>query len=205
MFRVAAPEFLIPAGDWAEWVGSVLAGGSLIGLVVGLHRERRARRTDESERRAERRRAQARRIAVWTESAGGSAPPPRTGVRSHIVNTSDEPVYTSVVWSAIDYPGAEVTVDEWSVGTLPPHTERTHEATFSVADRSDIAVSGERTLIAELLFTDASGVSWARLHFGLLVERSDPLWADRVDLSTIERSRQLRHIWETQLHGVVLN
>ena len=63
------PTLWIPAGNWAEWVGSVLAGGSLVGLVVGLRGERRARRQDETDRALEQRRNQARSIGAWIEPA----------------------------------------------------------------------------------------------------------------------------------------
>jgi hypothetical protein len=69
---MSSPELWIPAGSWAEWVGALLAGGSLVGLVIGLRQERSARVQDEEDRARERRSEQAK---LGTSEARGCLGP----------------------------------------------------------------------------------------------------------------------------------
>lgn len=89
-----SPELWIQAGNWAEWVGSILAGGSLIGLVVGLRRERDARRRDERDRADAKLQHQASQVGAWIEpvldlvtgTLGGDT------WRLRVANSSDLPI-----------------------------------------------------------------------------------------------------------------
>jgi hypothetical protein len=194
------PSHWIPAGNWAEWVGSVLAGVSLVVLAVGLHRERQARRQDENERKTERRVRHARHAAVWlTVTGGGTTTASPTGmvadVRVTVVNTSDQPLYNCFVSSIVDVPGASA-VNQWVIGTLPPHAQPDRSAHFDVLPSVDVNDIDNSRLVAEFMFTDSNGVGWVRTHYGQLVESFSEEWTSRMPLSTLERCRQLKQLWE---------
>jgi hypothetical protein len=198
---VSSPTLWIPAGNWAEWAGSVLAGLSLILLVVGLHREREARRKDEAERRAERRREQAQHTAVWMRVTGGGGTRTDTGlvadVTISVVNTGDQPLYNCWASSILDVAGV-TRVDQWQIGTLSPHGREDRPTHFDVDPSIDVNNIDNTQLVAEVMFTDGNAVSWVRTHFGLLLETSDPMWSSRIHLSTLERSKQLRRLWNDE-------
>lgn len=192
------PVLWIPSGNWAEWTGSLLAGLSLIGLVIGLHRERGARRRDERDKAEELRVGQARHVAVWVEITGGtSGPPPVASLIIHVVNTSDETVYNCHVSSRLDVPGPGI-VDQWPIGTIPPAAQIQRSTSVEIDPKVNVGRIDQTRWISELMFTDANGRSWTRTHFGLLVERTDPAWADLVHLPTVQRSRELQERWRQQ-------
>jgi hypothetical protein len=97
-----------------------------------------------------------------------------------VVNTSDEPVYNCHVHSILDAPGVDE-VDQWAIGSLGPRDGLSRGASFVVSPDFDLDHFEDRQLVAELLFTDANVVSWVRTHFGLLLDRSDPSWTDRIN------------------------
>jgi hypothetical protein len=118
----------------------------------------------------------------------------------HAFNTGDEPVFGCYVASSLDVAGAH-RVDQWSIGTLPPRSEMQHPASVEIA--SDVAFEDieNRWIVSEMTFTDGNGVGWARTHFGLLIEASDPEWFNRAFLSTVMRSRQLKDMWRPDNAG----
>ncbi len=150
------PALLIPAGNWAEWVGSVLAGGSLIGIVVGMRGERKARREDLGKSILEHRRAQAQLVSAWLQD------PPEGNPKIwelRVVNRSDLSIRSArgfvyqvrPQWRPL---GAFLAIPVVPPGLPEPASER-------IEIEADV-----KAVALVLVFTDEAGVRWRKYHPG---------------------------------------
>jgi hypothetical protein len=155
---------LIPAGDWAEWVGALLAGGSLIGLVVSLRGERSARRQDLADAETERRRHQASLVGAWIEPHEGTSDG-RTW-HLYVINSSDLPIRQAVGY-LFQLDGTGVDAFE-PMRVVPPHQ------TYSTAITLDPPVQMLRLVVA---FNDEATIRW-RKHMHDHLEEIPPRTPD---------------------------
>ena len=125
---------------------------------------------------AERRRAQASRVFIWTET--GPDPrltdaqiekgvPWRETVTAHVNNTSDQPIYCAeLVWDDSSTPLAEVAGRSGA--------ERLPVFLLPGSDAAQTRQAGPETRAVVLRFRDAAGVIWLRGPEGDLVDLSEP-------------------------------
>ncbi len=142
------PMLWIPAGDWASWVGSALAGGSLIGLVVGLHNERTARHTNETLAKSEQRQFQARRVGAWIEPLDRRA---GNIWQFNVANASQLPIRT--VHGYVFSNGGDPVGSFLPISVVPPN--RTSDERLEVA--GDL-----RVLTLVYTFVDETGIRWRK-------------------------------------------
>lgn len=158
------PAFAIPAGNGAEWVGSILAGGSLVGLVIGLRNERQARRTAQNEAFDQRRRAQATMVGSWIEpiTDTGGADPTGDAWRLFVVNSSELPIRRVIGY--VFTPDGRLRGAFLPIPVVPPR----HTGTMDT--RLDAAVRAASVVIA---FNDEATLRW-RKHMHAELELRPP-------------------------------
>lgn len=159
-------------GSVAEWVGAIGTVGTLVAALVVLQRELKSHSHD----REQRRREQARTVAVWV--VGDPMPNYREygdQVGLSVKNASSWPIYACV--ARLVHPiGAEVDTDGYLdhidptviLGVVPPGEVVSEGIDAGSVDESRIIFPG---LNAEVDFTDSSGVHWRRRVDGTLEER----------------------------------
>jgi hypothetical protein len=160
----------------ADWLAAV---GTLLAFVVALRllfKELAARREVEEDRRRE----QARRVAIWTQS--DPAPGPSASYAIVMNNSSEEPVSAiTFVMEHPDEPGRVIREKSWDL--LPPGRHRgrvTREA----------YLPGPITLS----FTDAAGRRWKRYRDGRLVELGRQRRRSRKDYMNAWIANELDHL-----------
>ncbi|MEY2475113.1 MAG: hypothetical protein QOG87_428 [Actinomycetota bacterium] len=172
----------LPAGSLAEWVAAVGTAGAVLASAFLLRHEIQGRRDDERERAAlrttefaEAKRRQASALSAW---ALATAPPREhdengnrvqmggnASVRVAVRNGSDEPAYNVRAYVRFHYGE-----DAGSMGSHPHLVPPASTIEFWV-DGIELPEGGLAYLPhIELVFTDARGTHWARLHNGRLHE-----------------------------------
>jgi hypothetical protein len=159
--------------DWLAAVGTFLAFAVALRL---LFKELAARREVEEDRRRE----QASRVAIWTQSV--PAPGPSATYAIVMNNSSEEPVsaITFVMYHP-DEPERVIREDSWDL--LPPG-RHPGPATTETYLPGPIRLS----------FTDAAGRRWTRYPNGRLVERDRPRHRSRKDYMNAWIAGELDHL-----------
>jgi hypothetical protein len=142
----------LSSARWPDWIAALGTVGAFWATFALLRKEQKARREAEEERRRE----QASRVAIWTQSV--PAPGPSTTYFIVMRNNSEEPVSAiTFVMEHPDQPGRVIREDSWDL--LPPGR---HPGPATTEEY----LPGPITLS----FTDAAGRRWTRYPDGLLVE-----------------------------------
>jgi hypothetical protein len=142
------------------------------------------------DQRAERRRAQASRVFIWTET--GPDPrltdaqiekgvPWRETVTVRVKNTSDQPIYSAeLVWDDGSTPLTEVAARSGA--------ERLPVVLMPGSDVSETREPGLETRAVTMRFRDAAGITWLRGPEGDLVDLSSLAETERAERLTLPRS-----------------
>lgn len=203
--------------DWtniAVAVGGLATAGTLAVSLALLWQQIRGQRDERVRERLE----HASQIAFWPElvQVDINDDPLHPGdrpcitVQAHIVNTSTRPAMSVLalvgvradIWldaSAQDDNKISEIVGEWSAVAIAPNSVKTPMINLEVpnAVAHIVAEYGDPSIVGELYFTDASGISWIRTSDGRLIEADTQEWSQTIHLSLAKRDelrRQSTHI-----------
>ena len=138
-------------GTFPAWLAALGTVGALIGVAVGLNRERQARRRDERDRDA----AQARLVVAWPER-GANRMGSVLRYYATVANYSQLPVReVKMFYAPIDVP--------IELAVLPPNPESETHAFDVPVDSEEVPNEG-RAITLE--FVDARGLRWRRPQNG---------------------------------------
>ncbi len=155
------PVLWIPAGDWAEWAGSLLAGASILTLAIG-------RRRDRCRARIEHRSEQARHVSAWIDAVERVGAPPSPQSDPHaVVRMTVSNAGLLAVRDVIGY----LIHDDELLATMPA-IHLAPPGTRSV----ELAVSDcPARLLLVVAFDDDAGVRWRKYGPGRpVLEESGP-------------------------------
>jgi len=160
---LSKPEFLVPAGNWAEWVAAVGTSGALFFAFISLRIERAKDRILSRQQAESAERAQASLVAGWMHdfaTDGITRDFPDLVIR--VRNGSDLPIYGVTVSAEVGVRGKFYR----ALGAMAPHETREIHIPIPAPPRM-------AEVTPSLMFSDTGGRVWYREPSGTLRHPTD--------------------------------